>query len=160
MAIRFINDLRDKIEIALGRTEFQPASRYQKAKLSWRIKRTIKDYIRSGIFVLVGVLSAGFGLKSFLMPNNFIDGGVMGVSLLINNKTSLPLAALIILINLPFILLGWKQISKGFSVKSVIAISLLAIAIVVIPYPSVTNDRLLVAVFWRFFSWCWNRPRY
>jgi uncharacterized membrane-anchored protein YitT (DUF2179 family) len=151
MAIRFINDLRDKIEIALGRTEFQPASRYQKAKLSWRIKRTIKDYIRSGLFVLVGVLSAGFGLKSFLMPNNFIDGGVMGVSLLINNKTSLPLAALIILINLPFILLGWKQISKGFSVKSVIAISLLAIAIVVIPYPSVTNDRLLVAVFGGFF---------
>jgi uncharacterized membrane-anchored protein YitT (DUF2179 family) len=47
--------------------------------------------------------------------------------------------------------LGWKQISKGFSVKSVIAISLLAIAIVVIPYPSVTNDRLLVAVFGGFF---------
>ncbi|HKZ66669.1 MAG TPA: YitT family protein [Chitinophagaceae bacterium] len=151
MAIRFINNLTEKIGAVLGKTEFQPASRYQKAKHSWRVKRTIRDYIRSGLFVMIGVLSAGFGLKGFLMPNNFIDGGVMGISLLINNKTSVPLAALIILINLPFILLGWHQISKGFSIKSVIAITLLAIAVAIIPYPIVTDDKLLVAVFGGFF---------
>jgi uncharacterized membrane-anchored protein YitT (DUF2179 family) len=100
---------------------------------------------------VIGVLSAGFGLKGFLMPNNFIDGGVMGISLLINNKTDIPLAALIILINIPFILLGWHQISKGFSIKSVVAISLLALAVVLVPYPIVTNDKLLVAVFGGFF---------
>lgn len=132
-------------------TEFQPASRYQKAKQSWRVKRTARDYLRSSLFVIVGVFSAGFGLKGFLMPNNFIDGGVMGISLLINNKTGFPLAALIIIINLPFILLGWHQISKGFSIKSVVAISLLAIAVAFIPYPIVTNDRLLVAIFGGFF---------
>jgi len=151
MAIRFINSLTEKIGTALGKTEFQPSSRYQKAKHSWRVKRTVRDYIRSGIFVVIGVLSAGFGLKGFLMPNNFIDGGVMGISLLINNKTDIPLAALIILINIPFILLGWHQISKGFSIKSVVAISLLALAVVLVPYPIVTNDKLLVAVFGGFF---------
>ena len=151
MAIRFINSLTEKIGTALGKTEFQPASRYQKAKHSWRVKRTVRDYIRSGVLVVIGVLSAGFGLKGFLMPNNFIDGGVMGISLLINNKTDIPLAALIILINIPFILLGWHQISKGFSIKSVVAISLLALAVVLIPYPIVTNDKLLVAVFGGFF---------
>lgn len=151
MAIRFINTLTEKIGVALGKTEFQPASRYQKAKHSWRVKRTVRDYIRSGVFTVIGVLSAGFGLKGFLMPNNFIDGGVMGISLLINNKTGIPLAALIILINIPFILLGWHQISKGFSIKSVVAISLLAIAVVIVPYPIVTNDKLLVAVFGGFF---------
>ncbi|MGZ8549372.1 MAG: YitT family protein [Chitinophagaceae bacterium] len=151
MAIRVITDLRKKIEFALGKTEFQPVSRYQKAKHSWRIKRTLRDYIRSGLFVVIGVLSAGFGLKGFLMPNNFIDGGVMGISLLINNKTSFPLAALIILINVPFILLGWHQIGKGFSIKSVVAITLLAIALAIIPYPIVTDDKLLVAVFGGFF---------
>jgi uncharacterized membrane-anchored protein YitT (DUF2179 family) len=151
MAIRFINSLTEKIGTALGKTEFQPASRYQKAKQSWRVKRTVRDYIRSGILVVIGVLSAGFGLKGFLMPNNFIDGGVMGISLLINNKTGVPLAALIILINIPFILLGWHQISKGFSIKSVVAISLLALAVVLVPYPIVTNDKLLVAVFGGFF---------
>lgn len=151
MAFRFIDSLTEKIGAALGKTEFQPASRYQKAKHSWRVQRTVRDYIRSGLFVVIGVLSAGFGLKGFLMPNNFIDGGVMGISLLINNKTGVPLAALIILINIPFILLGWHQISKGFSVKSVAAISLLALAVVIVPYPIVTNDKLLVAVFGGFF---------
>ena len=151
MVIRFINNLREKIGIALGKTEFQPVSRYQKAKHSWRVQRTVRDYLRSGLFVGLGVLSAGFGLKGFLMPNNFIDGGVMGISLLLNNKTGFPLAALIILINVPFILLGWQQIGKGFSIKSVVAITLLAIAVAIIPYPIVTDDKLLVAVFGGFF---------
>jgi uncharacterized membrane-anchored protein YitT (DUF2179 family) len=151
MASRLFTGFKKKVEVALGKTEFQPVSRYQKAKLSWRIQRTVRDYIRSGLFVLLGIFSAGFGLKGFLMPNHFIDGGVTGISLLINNKTGIPLALLIICINVPFILLGWHQIGKGFSLKSIIAISLLAIAVVLIPYPSVTNDRLLVAVFGGFF---------
>jgi len=151
MAARFVGNLRDKIETALGKTEFQPVSRYQKAKQSWRVQRTIRDYVRSAVLLLLGVLSAAFGLKSFLMPNGFIDGGVMGISLLVNNKTDLPLAPLIIVFNLPFILLGWHQISKGFSVKSVLAIGLLAIAVAFIPYPQVTDDKLLVAVFGGFF---------
>ncbi|WP_276500064.1 YitT family protein [Terrimonas pollutisoli] len=151
MTNRILSNLREKVEVALGKTEFQPVSRYQKAKHSWRVQRTIKDYIRSAVLVALGVLSAGFGLKSFLMPNNFIDGGVTGISLLVNAKTGLPFAALIIIFNLPFILLGWKQISKGFSLKSVVAITLLALAVVVIPYPMVTDDKLLVAVFGGFF---------
>ncbi len=85
------------------------------------------------------------------MPNGFIDGGVMGISLLVNNKTDFPLAPLIIVFNLPFILLGWHQISKGFSVKSIAAIALLALAVAMIPYPQVTDDKLLVSVFGGFF---------
>jgi uncharacterized membrane-anchored protein YitT (DUF2179 family) len=151
MAARFVDNLRDKILTALGKTEFQPVSRYQKAKQSWRVQRTIRDYVRSVLFLVLGVLSAAFGLKSFLMPNGFIDGGVMGISLLVNTKTNFPLAPLIIVFNLPFILLGWHQISKGFSVKSVGAIALLAIAVAFIPYPQVTDDKLLVSVFGGFF---------
>ncbi len=151
MASRFITELKKNIEVALGRTEFQPASRYQRAKNSWRVKRTVRDYIRSGLFVLLGVLSAGFGLKGFLMPNDFIDGGVTGISLLINTKLGIPLAPLIVLINIPFILLGWRQIGRGFSMKSIVAISLLALAVVLVPYRPVTDDRLLVSVFGGFF---------
>jgi uncharacterized membrane-anchored protein YitT (DUF2179 family) len=151
MANRFIDVLWEKARILLGQTEFQPVSRYQRAKHSWRVQRTVRDYLRSITFVFVGVLTAGFGLKGFLMPNHFIDGGVTGISLLVNNKFHFPLAVLIILFNLPFILLGWHQIGKGFSIKSVAAISLLALAVAFIPYPSVTSDRLLVAVFGGFF---------
>lgn len=126
-------------------------SKYRQARKFWEARKTLRYNIRSWIFVLMGVLSAGFGLKGFLMPNGFIDGGVTGISLLINNRTQISLSALIILINIPFILLGWQQINRWFSIKSIAAITLLAIAIALIPYPVITNDKLLVAVFGGFF---------
>ncbi len=126
-------------------------SRYKQAKRSWRKQRSARGMLRNSLFITLGVLSAGFGLKGFLMPNDFIDGGVTGISLLTNAKTGIPLSLLIILINIPFLLLGWRQINREFSIKSILAISLLAIVIIVIPYPLVTNDKLLVAVFGGFF---------
>jgi len=126
-------------------------SRYREAKNSWRRQKTFRNSIRSGIFMFLGILSAGFGLRGFLMPNHFIDGGVTGISLLINAKTGFPLPVMIILFNIPFILLGWQQISKGFSIKSIAAISLLALAVAIVPYPVVTDDKLLIAVFGGFF---------
>lgn len=101
--------------------------------------------------MLLGVLSAGFGLKGFLMPNGFIDGGVTGISLLANHQTGLPLSILIILFNIPFLTLGYRQISRPFSVKSIIAITALAVAVAIIPYPVITDDNLLVAIFGGFF---------
>lgn len=103
------------------------------------------------MFIFLGILAAGFGLRGFLLPNHFIDGGVTGMSLLINAKTGFSLSVLIILINIPFILLGWKQIGGAFSLKSIVAISLLALAVAILPYPVVTNDKLLIAVFGGFF---------
>lgn len=150
MAGSFFSNIRSRIK-ALSGTTSQETSRYRRAKQSWRKQRTTRSMIRSALLVALGVLSAGFGLKGFLMPNDFIDGGVTGISLLINAKTGFSLPALIILLNIPFILLGWRQISTWFSIRSIIAISLLAIAVASIPYPVVTDDKLLVAVFGGFF---------
>jgi uncharacterized membrane-anchored protein YitT (DUF2179 family) len=101
--------------------------------------------------MLLGVISAGFGLKGFLMPNEFVDGGAMGISLLINNQTALPLSFFIVVVNLPFLLLGMRQISVNFGIRSLIAIVLLALVVAFIPYPMVTDDKLLVAIFGGFF---------
>lgn len=150
MAGNYINNLLEDIETTLEKPG-EVISRYKSAKRSWQLKRTIRSMIRNGLFILLGVLSAGFGLRGFLMPNDFIDGGVTGISLLINTKTGISFSALIIIINLPFMLLGWKQINKWFSLKSIIAISLLALAVALIPYPKVTDDKLLVAIFGGFF---------
>lgn len=150
MATRFFNKLFEKVETTLKRPA-EVISSYQRAKRTWQLKRSFRGMVRNGMFILIGVLSAGFGLRGFLMPNGFIDGGVMGISLLVNSQTKFPLAVLIVLINLPFILLGWQQINKWFSMKSIIAISLLAIAVAFLPYPIVTKDKLLVAVFGGFF---------
>jgi hypothetical protein len=89
MAVRFINNLREKIAITLGKTEQESISRYRQAKLSWQKKKALRGSIRNALSVGLGVLSAGFGLKGFLMPNNFIDGGVTGISLLTNAKTGI-----------------------------------------------------------------------
>ena len=93
------------------------------------------------------MLSAGFGLKGFLLPNGFIDGGVTGISLLFEALTNYPLALLIVIINAPFILLGYFQIGKLFTIKSIAAISGLALALIFINYPIITSDKLLIAVF-------------
>ena len=116
---------------------------------NWKISasRLIKDII----YISLGILSAGFGLKGFLLPNGFIDGGVTGISLLAEAVTSYRLSILIIVFNLPFIILGYFQIGKSFVVKSIIAIIGLAIALEVIDYPIITSDKLLIAVFGGFF---------
>jgi uncharacterized membrane-anchored protein YitT (DUF2179 family) len=126
-------------------------SRYQQAKNLWRRQKTARQTARSALFMTLGILSAGFGLRGFLMPNHFIDGGVTGISLLINAKTGFSVSLMIVLFNIPFILLGWQQLGKAFSIKSIIAISLLAFVVAVVPYPIVTDDKLLIAVFGGFF---------
>jgi len=148
---RFQNIIYKEIKKALGKDSAKTLSTYEMAKGAWRFRKTVWNYIQGGLFMLVGIISAGFGLKGFLIPNQFIDGGAMGISLLINNQTGIPLSLLIIVINLPFILLGSWQIGKTFSIKSIIAILVLSLVIALVPYPVVTNDKLLVSVFGGFF---------
>lgn len=111
------------------------------------LKRHIKDFV----FIILGVFSASIGLKGFLLPNNFLDGGAMGVSLLLQIQTSLDLSTLIILVNLPFILIGKRQVSLSFAIKSAIAIIALASLVHFIELPTITQDKLLIAVFGGFF---------
>ena len=111
----------------------------------------MKNLLKHVFFISLGVLSAGFGLKGFLLPNGFIDGGVTGISLLFEALTNYPLALLIVIINAPFILLGYFQIGKLFTIKSIAAISSLALALIFIDYPIITSDKLLIAVFGGFF---------
>ncbi|MES2827259.1 MAG: YitT family protein [Bacteroidota bacterium] len=108
-------------------------------------------YLKDLLLVSVGIVCACFGLKSFLMPNNFVDGGVTGISLLISRLTGLELSYLIVAINIPFIILGFKQIGKGFAFKTAIAILVLAVSLHVIPFEPVTSDKLLIAVFGGLF---------
>jgi uncharacterized membrane-anchored protein YitT (DUF2179 family) len=98
-----------------------------------------------------GIASAAFGLESFLLPNNFIDGGATGISLLISEVSKIPLYILIPAINIPFVFLGYLVIGKNFAIKTAIAITGLAICIASFHFPEVTHDKLLVSVFGGFF---------
>ena len=115
--------------------------------LQVELSHAIKEYI----FIIIGVFSAGFGLKGFLLPNNFIDGGATGISLLLENITHINLSYLLIIVNLPFILLASRTFSVKFAIRSIVAIAFLAFVVHFIDYPTITEDKLLIAVFGGFF---------
>jgi uncharacterized membrane-anchored protein YitT (DUF2179 family) len=110
-------------------------------------KRNVKDFF----LIIAGIFSATFGFKGFLLTNHFIDGGATGISLLISALTQIPLYALIICINIPFVILGYKILGKQFAFKTALAITGLAICVATVNFPNVTNDNLLVAIFGGFF---------
>ncbi|UYQ92890.1 YitT family protein [Chitinophaga horti] len=101
--------------------------------------------------IAIGVLLASVGLKCFLLPNGFLDGGVTGISLLINRLTGISISLLIVLLNVPFILLAYKQLSKIFTIKTLAAIVGLAACLVFFNAPVLTHDKLLIAIFGGFF---------
>jgi len=102
---------------------------------------------KSSMYMALGVISATIGLKAFLLSNNFLDGGAMGVSLLINILTDIDLSVLIIIINLPFIIIDYRQISWQFAIRSTISIILLSVLVHFVELPSITSDKLLIAIF-------------
>jgi uncharacterized membrane-anchored protein YitT (DUF2179 family) len=111
----------------------------------------LKENIRSLLLIILGIFSASFGLKGFLLPNHFIDGGVTGISLLVSITTKIPLSILIFLINVPFIILAYFQISKTFAFKTFLAIVGLAIVLALVEFPTITEDKLLIAIFGGIF---------
>ncbi len=114
------------------------------------MKLLAREWVNS-ILIIMGILSAGLGLKGFLLSSHFIDGGVTGISMLLSNLLHLPLALLLVVINIPFIVLGYRQVGRMFAIKSTLAIAGLALCLVVVEYPNVTPDLLLTAVFGGFF---------
>jgi uncharacterized membrane-anchored protein YitT (DUF2179 family) len=119
---------------------------------SGRITRIVYTrHIKDFLLISLGVIMASIGLKEFLLPNDFLDGGAMGLSLLTEIITGVELSVLIVLINLPFIIIGAKQISVEFAIKSALAILALSLLVHFITLPAITSDKLLISVFGGFF---------
>lgn len=114
----------------------------------------MSNYVRAAlniVLITLGIFSAGFGLKGFLLSSRFIDGGVTGVSMLLSDVLGYPLSILILVINLPFIAVGYRQVGRAFAFKSALAIAGLSVCLAVVQFPDVTHDKLLTAVFGGFF---------
>ncbi len=111
----------------------------------------IRIFIRNILFITFGIFAAAIGLESFLLPNKFLDGGATGIALLISEVSSFSLSILLILINLPFIFIGYKTMGTRFALKTAAAIGGLALVTATVHFPAITHDKLLVAVFGGFF---------
>lgn len=124
---------------------------YELAKEYIKVRLDLVHLLKDVLLLSLGIISAGFGLKGFLVPNGFIDGGVTGISLLTAAVTTFSLSYLILLINIPFIILGYTQISRAFAIKSFVAIAGLAVVVATLQYPVMTSDKVLISVFGGFF---------
>lgn len=139
--------LREKKQLSEGET-YTP---YELAKAYREFRISVIGFVRDITFISLGIASAVFGLKGFLIPNNFIDGGATGIALLIRQLTGAKLGLMLILVNIPFLLLGLGVIGKNFAIKASLAITGLALAAAFINLKPITDDKLLVAVFGGFF---------
>lgn len=106
---------------------------------------------RGAVLIIIGIFSAAFGLKGFLLSSRFIDGGVTGISMLVSDLFGIPLSILLLVFNLPFIAIGYRQIGKKFAIKSAIGIAGLSLCLFLIEFPDVTPDKLLTAIFGGLF---------
>jgi uncharacterized membrane-anchored protein YitT (DUF2179 family) len=126
-------------------------SPYELAKGMKALRQNVAQQVRDAFLIVLGIFSAAFGFKGFLLTNQFIDGGATGISLLLSALTSVPLYVLLICVNIPFIILAYHTVSKIFAIKTMLAISGLALVVATVNFPDVTKDNLLVAVFGGFF---------
>ena len=113
------------------------------------MKRVFKLFAalsKESFLIVLGILTAGFGLKGFLIPNGFIDGGITGISLLISHLTPLSISLIIFVLNIPFMFLARKQVGNIFALKTFLAILGLSLCLIFVEYPIITSDKLLVAI--------------
>ncbi len=106
--------------------------------------------LHSVFYTLLGVICAVFALKGFMIPNHFLDGGVTGISILLHEVFHINISLLILIINIPFLYIGYHKIGKNFAVQAAISISLLAVLMHFTEIPIVTEDKILIAVFGGF----------
>lgn len=114
---------------------------------SSKIVRSLSEYLQ----IALGILVASIGLKAFLLPNGFLDGGVTGIAILISRQTGIDISLLLLVISIPFLVLGAYTVSHRILIKSIFSIVLLAISINIESFGVITEDKLLIAIFGGLF---------
>ncbi len=100
------------------------------------------------VFMILGSALAAIGLEIFLIPNNIIDGGITGISIMASYLTNVQLGVFTFILNLPFVILGYKQIGKTFALSTVFSVICFSIGVTLLhPVPGITQDILLATIF-------------
>ena len=110
-------------------------------------KKVVKILLRI-IMITIGATLASIGLEIFLIPNNMIDGGIVGISIMASYISGIPLAVFIFVLNIPFFFVGYLQIGKTFAFTTLYAVLCLAVGVTVLhPILGLTQDLILAALF-------------
>ncbi|MFC0045314.1 YitT family protein [Metabacillus iocasae] len=107
-----------------------------------------RNIIKRTFFIFVGAVFMAVGLEAFLVPNQVIDGGIVGISIILAHLTGVKLGVYLFVCNLPFFFIGYKQIGKTFAISTLFAVSVLSLSTLLFhSLPAFTTDTLLAAVF-------------
>lgn len=109
--------------------------------------KVISEYIQ----IALGIFCASVGLKAFLLPNHFLDGGATGIAILLSSLLDVNVSILLLAVSIPFIILGFYKLSRRILFKSIISIAILAVVIGLETFPVITEDKLLIAIFGGMF---------
>ena len=116
--------------------------------------RNLKNFL-DFLLMSIGALLASFALECFLIPNTILDGGVTGISIIISKITSLPLSILIIILNIPLIYVGYKNMGKNFLIKAIYSMIIYSFGLYYFSHiDSITNQMLLATVYGGIFLGC------
>jgi uncharacterized membrane-anchored protein YitT (DUF2179 family) len=108
----------------------------------------VPRFLQRMLFLFLGAALVAVGLEMFLVNNNIIDGGITGISIILSHLTHVPLGIFLFVINLPFLLLGYKQIGKTFALSTLFAVFVMSVGTALLtPVQPITIDPLLAAVF-------------
>jgi uncharacterized membrane-anchored protein YitT (DUF2179 family) len=112
------------------------------------MKMSKSKLLRRILLIFIGSSLVSVGLEIFLVPNNIIDGGIVGISIILAHLSKMPISVFLLLLNLPFLFLGYKQIGKTFALSTLFAVLVMSVGTALLhPVPALTDDPLLVSVF-------------
>lgn len=109
---------------------------------------SVGEIIKRYFFITIGAILMGIALEKFLVPYEIIDGGIAGISIMLSHLTSVPLSVLLFVLNVPFLIIGYKHLGKGFAFSTLYAIAVMSLTTAMLhhsgPFP---DDKLLAVLF-------------
>lgn len=111
-------------------------------------KLPLSQILKRVILIFLGACLVAVGLEIFLVPNRIIDGGIVGISIMLSHLSGIRLGLFLFFLNLPFFFWGYKQIGKTFALSTLYGVSIMSIGTYLLhPVPGLTDDPLLASVF-------------
>ena len=99
----------------------------------------------SFVMLTIGSIIAAYALESFLIPNTILDGGVTGISIIVSKITNLPVSILVLILNIPFVYIGYKNLGRGFLIRAVYSMVLFSVSLSVFRYYEPLTEQMLLA---------------
>ena len=117
--------------------------KYKKDSIDWKSVFNFKNLL----LIVFGTALAILAMVGFMIPNKFIDGGITGISILLQDILHINISILVLVLNAIFIYLGYKKIGKTFAIQTTIAVILFSLGLYFFKMEAITNDKLLIAIF-------------